>query len=280
MSNALLRRAAFAGRWYPGSADELGSMVDGFLLAAPTPPASTCAVVAPHAGLVYSGAVAAHAYAAARAATPSIVVLVGPSHYAAFQGIATTEASAFESPVGALAVDTAVCARIAASAPLASVKTGIHAREHSLEMQLPFLARVLPQTPIVPILMGQQDRATVDALASLLVDVLSGRDALVVASSDLSHFHDRRTATALDRVVLDRLEALDPDGLMDALESNPHHACGGGPIVAAMRFARARGAGGGRVLRYADSGDVSGDTEQVVGYVSAAFGCADGVARA
>jgi AmmeMemoRadiSam system protein B len=272
MSDAAARRAAFAGRWYPGSADELGGLVDRYLEAAQSPPVGACAVVAPHAGLAYSGAVAAHAYATARAAAPAVVVLVGPSHYAAFPGVATSGSTTFETPLGPLPVETALCARLAAATPLVSVRTGIHAREHSLELQLPFLARVLPRTPIVPILMGQQDRSTVDALSSVLVALVDGLDALVVASSDLSHFHDRRTASALDRIVLDRIDALDPDGLMDALEDDPHHACGGGPIVTAMRVALARGANAGRVLRYADSGDVSGDTEQVVGYVSAAFG--------
>jgi AmmeMemoRadiSam system protein B len=181
-------------------------------------------------------------------------------------------ARAFESPLGPVPLDTALCERLAASQPLVSVQTAIHAREHSLELQLPFLARVLPGRPIVPVLMGQQDRGTVAALAALLIDTLDGIDALIVASSDLSHYHDRRTAEMLDRVVLERLEALDADGLMDALERNPHHACGGGPIVVAMTIARARGATAGRVLHYADSGAVSGDTEQVVGYVSAAFG--------
>jgi AmmeMemoRadiSam system protein B len=272
MSGASVRRAAFAGRWYPGSPDELGGLVDGYLRAVPAAAGGTCAVVAPHAGLVYSGGVAAHAYAAAGAAVPSVVVLVGPSHYAAFPGVAVTASTVFETPLGPLVVDAGLSGRLAVAKPLVSVQTAIHAREHSLELQLPFLARLLPWTPLVPILMGQQDRATVDALSSLLVRLLDGTDALVVASSDLSHFHDRRTASALDRVVLDRLDALDPDGLMDALEDDPHHACGGGPMVVAMRVARARGADRGRVLRYADSGDVSGDTEQVVGYVSAAFG--------
>jgi AmmeMemoRadiSam system protein B len=272
MPDASVRRAAFAGRWYPGSADELGGLVDGYLRAVPSVPVGTRAVVSPHAGLVFSGAVAAHAYAAAHAAAPSVVVLVGPSHYAAFPGAAVTSAGVFETPLGPLAVEAGLNGRLAAATPLVSVQTAIHTREHSLELQLPFLARLLPRTPLVPILMGRQDRGTVDALSSLLAELLDGTDALVVASSDLSHFHDRATASALDRVVLERLEAFDPDGLMDALEDDPHHACGGGPIVVAMRVARARGADAGRVLQYADSGDVSGDTEQVVGYVSAAFG--------
>jgi hypothetical protein len=272
MSDVQARRAAFAGRWYPGSARELGDAVDRYLAVASPPPGPASAVVSPHAGLMYSGRVAAHSYAAVRAAAPAVVVLVGPSHYVAFPGAGVSRADAFESPLGSLPVERTLSDRLVSARPLVSVQTEVHAREHSLELQLPFLARVLPGRPIVPILMGRQDRATVDALAALLDEVLDGVDALVVASSDLSHFHDRHTASALDRVVLERLDALDPDGLMNALEANPHHACGGGPIVVAMKVAKGRGASAGRVLQYGDSGDVSGDTEQVVGYASAAFG--------
>jgi len=271
MAQGHVRRAAFAGRWYPGGAGDLGESVDRCLSGA-APPGPPLGIVAPHAGLMYSGPVAGHAYAAAREADPDVVVLVGPSHYAAFPGVVVPDASAFESPLGSLPVDTALVVALAAQPSLVRVDEAIHGREHSLELQLPFLARVLPGRPIVPILMGRQDRGTVDALASLLTATLQGRRPLVVASSDLSHYRDRRTAAALDRVVLDRLDALDPDGLMETLERDPNHACGGGPIVVTMRVARALGATAGRVLHYADSGDVSGDTEEVVGYVSAAFG--------
>jgi len=139
-------------------------------------------------------------------------------------------------------------------------------------MQLPFLRHVLPRAPIVPLVMGSQDDGTVNALAEGLVSALKGRRALLVASSDLSHYLDARSAAGADGAVLDCVTRFDPDGLASALRARPDHACGGGPIVSVMRAARALGARAGRVLRYADSGDVSGDKSAVVGYMAAAFG--------
>jgi AmmeMemoRadiSam system protein B len=130
---------------------------------------------------------------------------------------------------------------------------------------------VLPEVPIVPLLMGSQSADTIDSLASGLASALAGHRALLVASSDLSHYLDARTAAMVDREVTGCVERFDADGLLDALRIRPEHACGGGPIVAVMRAARALGARTGRVLRYADSGDVSGNKKAVVGYMAAAF---------
>jgi MEMO1 family protein len=147
-----------------------------------------------------------------------------------------------------------------------------HGREHSLEMQLPFLAHVLPGVPIVPMVMGRQTSATSFALSDAIARavVASGREVLLIASSDLSHYENASVAARLDGVVLDRVAALDAHGLMDALEREPRHACGGGPMVAVLDAAKQLGASGARVLDYADSGDVSGDKSSVVGYMAAA----------
>ena len=275
MVSADTRRAAFAGRWYPASSTELAAHVDRYLAGGVPPRGTVAGILAPHAGLDYSGPVAGHAYAALRGTDADAAVLIGPSHYAAFPGVAVPAARVFETPLGPLPVDTELLTTIAEGESVRVDET-VHAREHSLELQLPFLARVRPGMPIVPILMGRQDRRTVDRLADLLTSVLRGRHVVLVASSDLSHYQDRATAAALDRVVLDRLDAFDAGGLMDDLERTPDHACGGGPVVVTMRVTRALGASAGRVLRYADSGDVSGDISAVVGYAGAAFGRFDG----
>jgi MEMO1 family protein len=269
------RHALFAGRWYPSSSSELGALVDTYLASASPPRGAVAGAVAPHAGLMYSGPVAGHTYAALRGSDAEAAVLVGPSHYVAFSGCAVPASRWFASPLGPLAIDTELVQAIADASGWVHVDDAVHAREHSLELQLPFLARVCPALPLVPILMGRQDRQTVEGLATVLARVLDGRRVVVIASSALSHYQDRATASALDRVVLDRLEAFDAGGLMDQLEHAPDHACGGGPIVVTMRVARALGASAGRVLHYGDSGDVSGDTSEVVGYVSAAFGSFD-----
>jgi AmmeMemoRadiSam system protein B len=139
-------------------------------------------------------------------------------------------------------------------------------------MQLPFLKHLAPDVPIVPLVMGHQTASTADALGEALAAVLRGRRALVIASTDLSHYYDATTAAALDRVVIDCVARFDPDSLQHALDARPDHACGGGPTVAVMRAARALGAADAVVLQYADSGDVSGDKSAVVGYLAAALG--------
>jgi AmmeMemoRadiSam system protein B len=275
------RRAAFAGTWYPDDPDTLAAFVDRCLVPADVAFADILAIVSPHAGLMYSGAVAGRAFASLQAtlnrahqtgsSPPEVVVLVGPSHSAAFEGAAVDPSRSFETPLGSLRNDLLFVERLAAH-PGMHVDIAVHAREHSLELQLPFLARVLPDVPVVLVLMGRQTRTEADGLARRLTEALRDRRALLVASSDLSHYYDRQTASRLDAVVVDRLEQFDADGLQGALEHFPHHACGGGPMVAVMRTARALGATTSRVLQYADSGDVSGDVERVVGYVSAALG--------
>lgn len=276
------RPAAFAGSWYPREEAALRSLVDGYLTPGDVPFADILALVAPHAGLMYSGRIAGKAYAAigARAAgdrrdapaRPELVVLVGPSHSVAFEGVAVYPRGSFDTPLGALPIDAGVADALVRLDPIVHADPAVHAREHSLELQLPFLARVLPGIPIVPLLMGRQSRATVDALSRTLATALEGRRALLVASSDLSHFHDRPTAAELDAIVVKHIERNDPDGLQAALEHFPQHACGGGPVTAVMRAARALGADAAHVLQYGDSGDVSGDLARVVGYVSAVFG--------
>jgi AmmeMemoRadiSam system protein B len=221
---------------------------------------------------MYSGPVAGRGYALVAARNYDVVVLVGPSHYVAFDGVAIWPEGRFETPIGTLAVDADVASRLARAHPALGMTSLPHVREHSLELQLPFLARVMPEVPIVPVLMGRQTRSLVDTLAAALPAVLGRRRALLVASSDLSHYHDRATASRLDRVVLDHVERCDADGLQAALEQFPGHACGGGPIVAVMRAAQSMGATRAAVMHYADSGDISGDLDQVVGYMSAVIG--------
>ena len=269
-----LRRAAVAGSWYPGDAPSLAAEVEGYLDAVPPVelPGSLIALISPHAGLRYSGPVAAHGYALLRGMSGLAAVLVGPSHRAAFDGVSVFAHGAFETPLGTLPVD-----EVAARA-LVDAERGIrefaspHREEHSLEMQLPFLQHLVPGLRVVPVLMGSQSRGEVDVLARALARVLPGRDAVMVASSDLSHYHPAPVATEMDSHVLADIARFDPEGLMDRLESTPGHACGGGPIVAVMKAARALGADRSIVMRYADSGDAGErDKRRVVGYVSAAL---------
>jgi AmmeMemoRadiSam system protein B len=275
-----VRRAVCAGSWYPGRADALRTEVDRYLAAGQPIEESVRAVVSPHAGLMYSGPVAGYGYAAVSGQRYDVVVLVGPSHVHGFEGVALWGSGSFATPLGALPVDAALGVALRRATAVVRENPVVHEREHSLELQLPFLARLFPGVSILPLVVGYQRRTTVEALGDALAEVLRGRDALLVASSDLSHYQDRDTASRLDAVVIRHVEASDPDGLQASLEADPAHACGGGPMVAVLRAARALGATGARVLRYGDSGDVTGDTRQVVGYMSAVLGgfADDGIA--
>lgn len=273
-----VRRAGVAGSWYPASAERLSAQIDAHLTTAAgqsrqTLPddADIVAFIAPHAGLIYSGPVAAHAYRLLRAQRYDVIVLVGPSHYVPFQGASIWPSGYFETPLGNLQIDEAAASRIVDACPLVHDLPAAHQREHSLEMQLPFLAALSSDVPIVPLIMGQQTRQTAFELGDGLVRALAGRRALLIASSDLSHFFDASTAAFLDAQVVEDVEALDANGLMTRLERRPDHACGGGPIVSVLHAAKALGATTSRVLNYADSGDVSGDKGSVVGYLAAAI---------
>lgn len=272
-----IRPAAVAGSWYPRTASGIADAVDACLDAVQSrPPAGRLvALIAPHAGLVYSGPVAAHAYALLQQHAFDVIVLVGPSHFVGFEGVALFPDGAFDTPLGPASVDAECADAIRRATSVVQVKPAPHGREHSLEMQLPFIRRLAPSSAIVPLLVGYQTAQTAKALGDGLAAALAGRNALLVASSDLSHYHDAVEAGRLDATVIACVARFDPDALQEALGRLPDHACGGGPMVAVMRAARALGATGARVLRYADSGDVSGDKSSVVGYLAAAFGTFD-----
>jgi predicted class III extradiol MEMO1 family dioxygenase len=293
--------SAVAGKWYPGDPGPLAASLDALVADADVDPIKghLRAIIAPHAGLIYSGPVASFAYKAARDTGYGAIVLVGPSHFVAFDGVSIWPAGAWATPFGPVTVDADLAASIAAESPLVIDHRAAHAREHSLEMQLPFIAHLLPGVPIVPLVMGRQTRASAEALGDAIARAVAARtpaqtqderrqvpsdadnrdeptgprpgEVLLVASSDLSHYEDAATAAQLDAEVIGRVEALDAEGLMDALEREPRHACGGGPMAAVMRAARQLGAHHARLLRYADSGDVSGDKSSVVGYMAAAI---------
>jgi AmmeMemoRadiSam system protein B len=270
-----VRPAAVAGSWYPGSAGALTAAVDRYLAAAaegPPAPDSLIAVIAPHAGLMYSGPVAAYSYRCLPPTT-ELIVLVGPSHFVGFEGVAAFNGEGFATPLGVAAIDRECTAALLERSSVVRDVPGAHAREHSLEMQLPFIRRIVPDAKIVALLVGWQTAAVAEALADALARVRERRrHGVLVASTDLSHYQDAATAGRLDGVGIDRVAALDADGLQLALDARPDHACGGGPAVAVMRAARHLGADRAVVLKYADSGDVSGDKSAVVGYLAAAIG--------
>jgi AmmeMemoRadiSam system protein B len=273
------RPAAVAGTWYPGTAGALTREVDQYLKDVESSPRGRIdAIIVPHAGIMFSGPVAAHAWKAAAAGAYDAAILVGPSHFVAFEGVALYPSGAFDSPLGAARIDEAIGAELVTATPDVRALPEPHRREHSLEMQLPFLKRLLPDLPIVPLLMGYQSRDTIERLAVALGRAARSKRILLVGSTDLSHYFDAQTAVSLDGRVRDCVSAFDPDRLLELFERYPegdrgrYVACGGGPAISVMKAARDRGAQSARVLKYAHSGDVSGDNSGVVGYLAAAFG--------
>jgi AmmeMemoRadiSam system protein B len=248
--------------------------VEEYLGAAGTPRVDgrLVALISPHAGLRYSGPVAAWGYALLRGRPCLTAVLVGPSHRVAFPGLSVFAAGVFETPLGRVPIADDLAAALLAAEPTIRDLPGPHQEEHSLEMQLPFLQHLVPSLRIVPILMGSQARGEVEVLSRALSRVLADRDVLLIASTDLSHYQPAPVAHRLDALVMGDVERFDAEGLLDRIESSPGHACGGGPLVAVMKAARALGADRSAILRYGDSGDVvEGDKNQVVGYLSAAL---------
>ncbi|NPV04255.1 MAG: AmmeMemoRadiSam system protein B [Syntrophaceae bacterium] len=268
-----IRKSVIAGTWYPGDPAVLRGEIRRYLEAVPARPVDgpVVGLVSPHAGYVYSGQVAAHGYRLIEGMRYDAVVVIGPSHRVLFRGASVWASGGYETPLGVVPVDGELAAAILGADPVMNADRRPHAAEHSVEIQLPFLQVALGAFAFVPIVMGSQDLPTCEALADSIWRAAKGKEVLVVGSSDLSHFHAYDQAKRLDAVVVDLVRKRDARGLARRLEEGSCEACGGGPVVTAMLFAEKAGARGVQILRYANSGDVTGDRRQVVGYLSAAF---------
>jgi AmmeMemoRadiSam system protein B/AmmeMemoRadiSam system protein A len=271
MSGKKIRESVIAGSWYPGDPARLTKDIEGYLAQVPVRKieGELTALIAPHAGYMYSGQVAAHAYKLLQGKRYDIVVIVSPSHRAYFKGASIYPSGGYRTPLGICPIAEEITEALMKKSPLIDAIPQAHAQEHSLEIQLPFLQVVLDDFRLVPIVMGDQDLATCKAVGAAIAEVVKGKNALLIASTDLSHFHPYAEAKQLDQVVLDRVSAFDPEGLSQDLGSRRCEACGGGPVVAVMLASRLLGADQSKVLNYANSGDVTGDRSSVVGYMAA-----------
>ena len=261
-SDSSIRPPAVADTFYPGDPGSLRETIDRCFKSVRIRHAPPKALIAPHAGFVYSGPIAATAYAALAPLRSSIrrVVVLGPSHRVAFEGLALSSAAAFRTPLGDVPVDRAACDRIAA---LPGVQTldAAHAEEHSLEVHLPFLQSALDEFSLVPIVVGRAPAEQVDAVLQAL---WGGEETLVVVSSDLSHYHDYTTAQRSDAAASVAIETLDPGSLAD------DQACGRFPVKGLLARARALDLRA-TTLDLRNSGDTAGDKARVVGYGAYAF---------
>lgn len=266
-----LRKSVIAGSWYPGDPVTLQGDINRYFQNVPDRelPGDIAGLIAPHAGYLYSGQVAAHAYKLIRGKKYDAVILIGPSHRVAFRGVSIYSRGAYETPLGQVPVDENLACEMMHHSTIIRDFPAAHAKEHALEIQLPFLQVALGNFFFVPLVMGDQNEATCRELADVVSQAARKHRILIVASSDLSHFHPYREASELDGVVLQHIQDNDVEGLLKNLAHDKAEACGGGPMAVAMLAAQKLGAGHSLLLKYANSGDVTGDKHSVVGYMSA-----------
>ncbi|MCL5267197.1 MAG: AmmeMemoRadiSam system protein B [Bacteroidetes bacterium] len=227
-------------------------------------------VVSPHAGYQYSGYTAAYGYALLNKDDYDVVIVVSPSHREYFEGISVFSGKAYSTPLGDIEVDKYLRdSFLEFGGDLVIESRAGHKTEHALEVQLPFLQLTLEHFKLLPIVMGDQRSDYCRALGNVIGDLANGKRILVVASSDLSHYHDYDTANQMDKVCSDDIGRLDPDGLLRHLETRSCEACGGGPIASCLYAANKIGAKESSILYHCNSGDTTGDKSGVVGYLSA-----------
>ena len=281
-NKATVRKPAVAGQFYPSDPGKLAKAVDGYLKDAVAPSEERpIAIVCPHAGYIFSGQIAADAYKQAAKHRYDLVVILGVNHTTAgFEGVSICPGSGFETPLGVAAVDEDLARTLVAADKRFTFDEAVHAREHSIEVQLPFIQKVFPQAKILPAIVGTSDPNLCIEFGEALARAIEGRKALIVASSDLSHYPVYEDAVRVDRKTLGAVSSLDADVFRSTISEQMNEdvknlgtcACGEAPIIAAMAASKKLGATGARIISYANSGDTSvGDRSRVVGYGAVAF---------
>jgi AmmeMemoRadiSam system protein B len=257
-----VRNPAVAGLFYPDNPRELHALVSGYLAAVPASGVVPKAIIAPHAGYIYSGPIAASAYARIKPARGRIsrVVLLGPAHRVGFHGLALSGADCFQTPLGRVTVDQEAVKKIS-HLPQVHVMDAAHTQEHSLEVHLPFLQEVLGEFSLVPLVVGDAGPEEVGEVLGLL---WGGPETLIVVSSDLSHYHDYKSAQKLDRATSQAIEQLRPEDI------DYDHACGRNPVNGLLHVARRLGLKA-KTIDLRNSGDTAGSHDRVVGYGAYVF---------
>jgi MEMO1 family protein len=270
-----VRPSPIAGRWYEGDPIMLARILDEYLedAALPEMEGEVVAVMAPHAGHKYSGAVAGYAFATLRGRKPDLVAVVAPMHHPYLEPLITTQHAAYSTPLGDVPVDKDALGELdrllnsELGFGLAPVQ---HDPEHSLEIELPFLQRALSsEWKLLPVMVRAREPRVSQALGKALAHVLRDKNFVMVASTDLSHFYNQQTALNYDRAMLNAIESFDPDAAFDLERAGKGFACGLGAFTAVMWAARELGADKVNVLRHATSANVTGDYSSVVGYGAA-----------
>lgn len=271
----LVRQPAVAGVFYPAERDQLKNIVHDMLGYASSEQfdGHIVGIVAPHAGYMYSGRIAASAYKQIHAKKYDNVIVIAPSHFEYFDGCSIYFGD-YKTPLGSVSTNLEVADSIVSQSPAVVNSSRGHVREHSLEVQIPFLQMCLRDFKLIPVLMGNQDYPVANELSNAVYRVLSdsgfeNQNTLIVGSSDLSHYYPAKTAKEMDDMVIKAIEAFDERGLYERVQSNVCEACGYGAIISTMLIAKALGATRSKVLSYGTSGEITQDYNSVVGYLSA-----------
>lgn len=277
------------GLFYPDSKEELENTIQGYIERVDkdkvlkdvneqtgltgTGKRTPLVLIAPHAGYIFSGRVQAYSYCLIKDLDIQTAVIIGPAHQKNFKGISVNLDNAYKTPVGLIEVDLELSEQLVSQSSKMLLNEEAHLSEHSIEVQLPFLQIIHPDIQIVPVLIGEQSWETSEILKNAFISVIkkTGKKFIVIASTDLSHYHSHVEAQTLDRVLINDIKKMDPRAFYKNIQEDNSEACGFGGILTGMMLANEIGEGKSAELLYMDSGEVSGDRNKVVGYLSAAM---------
>jgi len=273
---AQVKEPAVSGLFYPSSSSALSSQIENYLEKAEVPQArgDIVAIISPHAGYDYSGSVAAFGYKSLLGRSYRTVIIIGPSHHAYVKGASIYEKGAFKTPLGNVEIDSELAKKIINKEKDIEFLLHAYFKEHSVEVQIPFLQKILKDFKIVPILvMGDSDYSFCSKLAESIFEVIKGRnDILIIASSDLAHLRDFREVEKIDQNTISLIEQFQPEELFNATLKGKAQLCGTAPVIATLLLAKKLGADSVKTLKYANSSDITGRKEKgvyCVGYLSA-----------
>jgi AmmeMemoRadiSam system protein B len=269
MSTTIFRHSAVAGRFYPGDPDDLRTAAQGYLsqsISSTGTPTKAIGCIAPHAGYMYSGHVAGAVFS--QIEIPPLCVVLCPNHTGMGRALALMSEGSWETPLGEVPIDAEFAIALQLRFPALQNDAAAHRAEHAAEVELPFLQLKQPNLRIVPIALGTGQFEVLEQLGMALADVIArrGDPVLIVASSDMNHYESDVVTRAKDHQAIERILTMDARGLFDVVTQQNVSMCGFGPAVVMLTAARLLGAKSAQLVKYATSGDVSGDREMVVGY--------------
>ena len=269
MATTILRHPAVAGRFYPGDPDDLRAEARGYLSQSTSTneiPVRAVGCIAPHAGYMYSGHVAGAVFA--RVEIPRRCIVLCPNHTGMGRALAIMSEGAWETPLGEVPIDAELAEALKRGFPALQEDSAAHRAEHAAEVELPFLLLRQPELRFVPIALGTSQFEVLEQLGKALADVVAARNepVMIVASSDMNHYESDAVTRVKDHRAIERILTLDPRGLFDVVTQQSISMCGFGPAVAMLTAARQLGAKSAELVKYATSGDISGDRDMVVGY--------------